>query len=100
MEIKEIWDTIISKLVECTESALKLVADRELDSDPNRGVTEIGLKLILLTVLANVPDFNGIKCESEKLTSRFSIGDGIEIQKDSFLGESGRFPSGIMERET
>jgi hypothetical protein len=61
------WTTVVETLRECSTKGLALISDRELDGDPNKGVTELGFKLVLLTCLANIPTFKDVTVVSEKV---------------------------------
>ena len=58
------WDDVVRELRRFTKNGLALLASRELDGDPNQGVTELGFKLALLCGLGNT--FPDIVVESER----------------------------------
>lgn len=60
------WNGIVIAIKTCAQKALALLANRELDGDPNEGVTEVGFKLAILACLANLSSFSGLEVESER----------------------------------
>lgn len=64
-EMFEVLMTLLEELKVYIENALSKIHPMEMDGDPNRGITELGLKLIVLGFLANYKE-KKIRIESER----------------------------------
>jgi hypothetical protein len=61
------WARLIDTLIVYARRGLALLAPREMDGKPDKGVTELGLKLLLLGYLGNLPAEGGVVAvESER----------------------------------
>jgi hypothetical protein len=60
------WTRLIDTLLVYARRGLVLLAPREMDGKPEKGVTELGLKLLLLGHLGNLPAEGVVVVESER----------------------------------
>jgi len=61
-----LWERLLNDLKNYTENTLSFLSSYELDGNPNNGVTEVGLKLIIIAFLSSGLDTKCYKIESER----------------------------------
>ena len=66
-DLQQHWVHVVLAMRQFAQNALRLLADRELDGDPNDGVTELGFKMVFLACFGNpAGPFADIELESER----------------------------------
>jgi hypothetical protein len=60
------WTTRVTELIRHARNGLSYLAPRELDGDPNEGITELGFKLVLMTGLGIGEQLQDLQVESER----------------------------------
>lgn len=64
------WSSRVNTLIEKSSTILSFIANRELDGDPNNGVTEMGFKLSLL---AGIPEDLSVESERDVEGGRIDL---------------------------